>query len=352
MRFVEPATGDVVALRPDWTPQIARIAATRFARCAVPLRFMYEGSVLRTPRGRSRRLRQLSQAGVELLGWASVDADVEVIRVALDALDALGLHDVRVELSHATVARALVEQCPEALRELFIDALATRDRSTLSKLLGPSAELERVRAACDFAGPASLLDATPPAALSTEPIATAIEELRAVSSRLSAAGIEDRVLVDLGEVRGLGYYTGVSFVLLVPEVGEPVGAGGRYDALLARYGAPGPATGCAIDLELVDEALGSKTSAVERARRVLLAGESEARSRAAQALRARGYAVAECEHAQLERASDEELRAFAHALVCRDGVVLERGDSSGRDWLTSAAPSPYASSQRPPSDER
>jgi ATP phosphoribosyltransferase regulatory subunit len=332
--LLRPSSGHVVALRPDMTPQIARVAATRYAGTALPLRLMYEGSVIRTPRGRSRKLRQISQAGVELIGWASIDADVEVIRVALAALAALGLEDVRVELSHATVANALVALASEPLRAHFIDALSARDDATLRRVLGDGPALDRVRATVALAGDSAVLDGDVTHTISTSPaVSAALDELRAVRDRLAASGLADRVLVDLGEVRGLGYYTGVSFVLLARGVGEPLGAGGRYDSLLAEFGAPRPATGCAIDLELVDEALAQTTpAAIERP--TLLVGSATERDRAARALRARGIAVAECDEALFSLADAASLSRYARVLRCEGDAVYERGDDARRDWLS------------------
>ncbi len=318
VRFVEPSASHVVALRPDMTPQIARIAATHYAQSTLPLRLMYEGSVIRTPRGRSRKLRQIAQAGVELIGWASLDADVEIIRVALGALASLGLHDVHVELSHAAIARSLVELAPSALRAHFIDALSARDVATMRRVLGDGPALEQVRATLALAGPAALLDDPSTHTISTSPeIPQAIEQLRSARDALARHGLGARVIVDLGESRGLGYYTGLSFVLLAPGVGEPIGSGGRYDSLLGEYGRERPATGCALDLELVDEALGAHGLDRED-RPVLLVGSTEARAAAAAALRAEGLAVAECDSAQYEASHPAERSRFARVIRCEE----------------------------------
>lgn len=337
VRFVEPSSAQVVALRPDMTPQIARIAATRYADTALPLRLMYEGSVIRTPRGRSRKLRQISQAGVELIGWSAIDADVEVIRVALTALESLGLREVSVELSHASIANALVELAPERARAHFIDALASRDLATLRKVLGDGPAFDRARDTIALAGSSALLDdALPTSIANAAGITAAIDELRSMRARLTSAGVaSERVLVDLGESRGLGYYTGVSFVLLARGVGEPIGAGGRYDSLLAEYGAPRPATGCAIDLELVDEALSHHNAHAlpPRSRPTLLVGQTAERARAAALLRAKGSLIAECDPAQLEAADRASLDRFARVLICDGEAVFDRADPTRANVL-------------------
>src|SRR5262249_43570494 len=136
VRFLEPDTGEVVVLRPDMTPQIARIAATRYRDAQGPVRLMYEGSVMRRPRGRARRHRQIAQAGIECIGWGAPSADAGVTRAAVGALEAAGLRDFRVELGHAALAERLVGDIPEAVRDLATDALAARDTATLARLLG------------------------------------------------------------------------------------------------------------------------------------------------------------------------------------------------------------------------
>ncbi len=336
VRFVEPRTGDVVVLRPDMTPQIARIAATRFAARVVPQRFMYEGSVLRTPRGRTRRLRQIAQAGVELLGWSSVDADVEVISCALSALSSLGLSRVRVELSHAAIARELVALAPASHRELFIDALASRDLAAIARILGEGEDLEFVGSIVALAGDRSALDRASERRIGSRPaLVGAVTELRAVLDGLHAAGHGEKVLVDLAEVRGLGYYTGVSFVLLADGVGEPVGGGGRYDGLLAEYGVDRPATGCALDLELLDEALAHQGVAPEpEPSPVLLIGENPARRTAAARLRALGHRVAEADPSALAAIVAESAR-FSAVLRCEGAGAVRVDAEDPRDWLSS-----------------
>ena len=85
LRFVEPESGEVAALRPDMTPQIARMVSTRLAREPGPVHLCYEGTIVRRRQGRARRNRQVPQAGVELYGVASLDGDLEMLRLAASA---------------------------------------------------------------------------------------------------------------------------------------------------------------------------------------------------------------------------------------------------------------------------
>ena len=106
LRFVEPESGEVAALRPDVTPQIARMAATRLADRPMPMRLCYEGTVLRRRQERARKHRQIPQAGVELIGVGGPDGDLELMGLAAGAARAAGLADFVLDLGHADIARA------------------------------------------------------------------------------------------------------------------------------------------------------------------------------------------------------------------------------------------------------
>ena len=139
VRFLDPDTAEVLALRSDMTPQVARIVATRTG-APLPARISYEGSVLRRARGRSSQRRQLAQAGVECVGWSSPEADLEVLRVTLEALRDNGIGEVVVELSHAAPLRQALARVPPALRDAVADGLARKDRAAWRHPLGDHAE--------------------------------------------------------------------------------------------------------------------------------------------------------------------------------------------------------------------
>jgi len=311
VRFLDPDTGEVLALRPDMTPQIARMVATRFRDAPMPVRLAYEGSVVRRPRGRARRQRQRAQAGIECVGWQHTDADVEVIVATLAALRSVGLEGLRVELSHAGFLTPLVDALPPPLREPVADALTARDAATWQALLvDHPTTAARLSALDGLAGDATVLDA----ALGTPGLATAfagpLEALSTLRDALDAADLGQGLLLDLGELRGRGYYTGVFFQVFCPGAAEAVAAGGRYDDLLGRYGVELSATGAAVDLEAVEEALAAQgcAPAVATVRRVLVTGPGALRRVEAARLRATG-----CQVAELEACDDDTARAYAAA---------------------------------------
>ena len=326
LRLVDPDSGEVLALRPDMTQKIARIVATRYRGAPMPVRLAYEGTVLRRPQGRSRRHRQIAQAGVECVGVATVDADAEVIATACEALTAAGVPDGRVTVAHAGVHRALLARVEDASREAVAEALAARDRAAWQRLLQRDPTVCRALDALDgLAGDAAVLRAAE-AALGDLVPAAVFEALGALLEALAAEGVGERVQVDLAEAPGDGYYTGATFSVVCEGAGEAVASGGRYDELLGRYGADAPATGCAVALEVL-EALVTRRGAegAERARRVVVSGAPARRRAVAGVLRGEGWQVAEIDAAD-GAAARRWAAAHGHArvlLVGADGGVIE-----------------------------
>jgi ATP phosphoribosyltransferase regulatory subunit len=258
LRFVEPESGEVAALRPDVTPQIARMAATRLADRPMPMRLCYEGTVLRRRQERARKHRQIPQAGVELLGMRGPEGDVEVMALAVSSARAAGLTGFKLDLGHADIARAMMSEFPAQLAPAILDALARKDTGILADLArGSGASSAAVAALCELPklhGDAAVW-ADAQRLLATTQAAPALAALRDLWDRASESGLESVLLVDFGEVRGFAYYTGAIFHLLAEGPGEPIGSGGRYDDLLGRFGAPMPAAGFALDLDNLSWAL-------------------------------------------------------------------------------------------------
>ncbi|MCS6797736.1 MAG: ATP phosphoribosyltransferase regulatory subunit [Myxococcota bacterium] len=258
LRFVEPESGEVALLRPDVTPQIARLVATHLRDRPGPWRLAYEGSVVRRARGRMHRTVQIAQAGVECIGLPSPLGDVEVVALASRCVEAVGLGEHRVELSDVRIASSVLDELPEALRDAAAQALDRRDAAALERLAREARCHAALRRAlpwlCEAQGGREVLDRarrTPP----RPAWKTALDALTDLWDELDAEGLGDRLLVDLGEVRGAAYYTGPSFRLLAEGPSGPVGAGGRYDELLPRFGLEAPATGFALDLDALEQAL-------------------------------------------------------------------------------------------------
>ena len=259
LKFVEPGSGEVVAIRPDITPQIARLYAARPDALPSPARLCYDGPVLRAREARAGRPREVYQAGVEMLGAGGAEADAEMLVLLSRALERVGLEGAIVEVGHARFAGAVIEAArlsEKARAEAWV-ALGRKDEAALATLAGRGRGAPRARAALPELATLygdGALERGRAIARAVPGAAVALREVEA-AIRIARRRRAGPFAVDLGEARGLGYYTGITFAGYAPGAGSAVAAGGRYDGLLARFGRPGPAIGFAVDLEFATQAL-------------------------------------------------------------------------------------------------
>jgi ATP phosphoribosyltransferase regulatory subunit len=257
---VEPAYrvvddhGDVLALRADMTVPIARVVATRYQAAEPPLRFCYVAHAYRQVTPHRGQMREFLQAGIELVGKPAPDGTAEALTVLCHALDAVGLQGYRVGLGDASLYGSLLTGLgvDEEHRERLLEELARKDFVGLEREvreLGLAAEdAELLVRVPQLRGGPDVLEAPP------GPVADALAGLR-VMLELLEPGVAARVIFDLGLARGLGYYTGAVFDVYDPALGEPLGGGGRYDDLLAKFGRDLPAVGFAIGVDRLHAAL-------------------------------------------------------------------------------------------------
>ncbi len=237
-------SGKVIALRADFTAQVARIAATRLSGVS-PLRLYYRGSTVRRLSGES--VRERLQAGCELVGAAGADADAEILGLAAASMHAMG------STGYFSALAAAAGASPRLAQALH-DAVDRKDLPTLRALcekeVPPGKARDAILMLAEPPRPQTEARALLERAESLAPSDEALSALRRVSAALSAARTLGAELeVDLGEVRGLGYYTGIVFNLYAAGSPRPVGGGGRYDTLLGRFGDPRPAVGFSLDLD-------------------------------------------------------------------------------------------------------
>jgi ATP phosphoribosyltransferase regulatory subunit len=246
--------GRILALRYDFTASLARVAATTFAETVGPLRLCYSGKVYRQEPERGGRPRETLQVGAELLGQSDLAADIEIVRLTLSLLTAAGVRDFQLNLGHVGVLAAGLNAIEEPLRadvRMWIDR---KDQGSLRRALRGRTDdactlmtlpfvIGRREALEDIIGKAP------------RESRAGLEHLLALDSALTATE-RTHVVYDLGEVRGLDYYTGVHFELYVSGAGRAAGAGGRYDTLMGRFGRPMPAVGVSLDLDTIAEAGG------------------------------------------------------------------------------------------------
>jgi ATP phosphoribosyltransferase regulatory subunit len=264
LRFVDPQNGEVLALRSDITPQIARLMAGPMAHVETPARLCYFGRVFRLREHQEFQRRELAQAGVELIGPSDATADAEVIRVCADALSAADVGDYCISLGHMGVFHAAIEGL--GLTDLQADEVRARlmkkDRGGVEKLgakLGiQESRLSLLASLCVLYGaPDKVMTQVQSYERDVPGLASVLARIQAVLDGLSAHECRDKMIIDLGEMLGFGYYTGFVFHVYIPGNGQAVASGGRYDTLIAKYGRDVPAAGFAIDEEGLSEFLSS-----------------------------------------------------------------------------------------------
>lgn len=252
--------GRTLALRPDMTTPIARLAATKLASEPLPLRLSYWAEMFRHQGRKSGSLHEVWQAGVELIGAAGAAADAEMVALACEALAATGLDGYKVGLGHVDFVEGLFSYAnlsPAAADELK-EALVTRDFVAYEKGVAASGTApdmaDLLLSLMSFHG--SWEEALGRySGVTNARVRRALQQIGETLTLLQAAGVGDQVSLDLGLARSFGYYTGVVFEAFAPGVGMPVLGGGRYDALLADFGLPQPATGFALDADALMAAL-------------------------------------------------------------------------------------------------
>ena len=292
-RFSDPL-GEELALRTEMTTPIARVVSTRLRNATLPIRLSYIAPAYRYEEPQLGRMREFTQAGAELIGAAGADADAEALFMAVETLDAVGLADAQFDINDSAIvdgallslglSAAAVRSWKEAIaaRNLVdLDGFAARDgvRTERYALLR---RLVVTRGTEDVLAMARELAPNPEAQ-------AAIYRLERILARAAALGFGARVAIDPALLRDLEYYTGFVFEGFLGDLGFSLCGGGRYDALLPRFGYDVPAVGWMVGVERILLALERRRVDERRSREVdvFVVGSD----RAAMSERARGRRV-------------------------------------------------------------
>ncbi len=258
-RFVD-REGNLVALRSDFTAQVARLVAHKHDALSFPLRLFYSGKVFRFEELHAGRSRECWQVGFELLGETGLQGDVETAALTAQALRGLQLGEFQINLGTIGYFNSVVREAqltPVQLGEIK-RLLSHKDVDTLSEFLQqlapPSAVQQALIGLMQWHGRRDILEQARAAAPNDQAIA-AVEHLTQLYDRLQALGLSDHVVIDLSEVQGMGYYSGIMIKAYVPGLGYEVGSGGRYDHLLSQFGYDCPAVGFSFDVDRLVEAI-------------------------------------------------------------------------------------------------
>lgn len=250
--------GDILTLRPELTPAVARIAATRYQKADKPLRLCYSANAFRYELPNAGRRSEFWQAGVELIGNTGSAGDAEVIAVAIEGLERLELKNFQIDLGQVNFVHGLLEEADleTGVKEQVGDAINRGDyvglRQFAANFAAGNGNCQALNSLASLRGGEEVIAKAEK--LTTNSLALeALNNLADVYQQLQEFGMSDRVSLNLSLVRELAYYTGVVFEGYAAGIGYPICGGGRYDQLLSYYGYDCGATGFALSLDLLME---------------------------------------------------------------------------------------------------
>ncbi|MBA9026789.1 MULTISPECIES: ATP phosphoribosyltransferase regulatory subunit [Bacillaceae] len=253
--------GHALVLRPDMTTPIARVAASKLLKQQIPLRLAYSANVYRAQQREGGRPAEFEQIGIELIGNPSISADAEIISLLVDVLKATGLKDFKIAIGHIGFLQELFisilgnEERAAVLRKYLYEKNYVGYREHVKSLPLSSIDKQRLIDFVSLRGEENTLSQAA-TLLERETGRETLQDLKELAVQLKEFGIEEFITFDLTLVSHMSYYTGTLFEVYANQVGSPIGNGGRYDSLLEKFGWNTSATGFAIRMDRLTEALG------------------------------------------------------------------------------------------------
>jgi ATP phosphoribosyltransferase regulatory subunit len=251
-KLVDQLSGRTMGVRADSTPQVARIDAHLLNRQGVA-RLCYCGPVLHTAPAKPHATREPLQFGAEIYGHAGLEADLEVMLLAIDCLKRAGLQDLTVDLADAQIVRSLLAGAPVFGEQLALihAALAAKDSASLQELTVafPAAQREGLLQLVGMYGGEELLFDDKKGLNRPPRIDSLLLNLKQLAQHLKVAQPDVKISVDLADARGYAYYTGARFAIYSPSASDAVARGGRYDEVGAVFGRNRPAVGFSLDIK-------------------------------------------------------------------------------------------------------
>lgn len=267
--------GNILTLRPDITPSVARAAATLFETEDFPIRLCYAGNTFTNHTSYQGRLKENTQLGAELIGLDSIEADAEMLAMVVDGLKRTGLKEFQVNIGHVDFIQSLLEA--SGLEDDEMDEIRTlinnRNYFGVEEILDNRSVKESVKEAFhilpELMGGPEILESAARIAPSAE-ARLAVTRLQQIYKLLRLYKAEDHVTFDLSMSGSYGYYTGIIFRAYTYGTGDAVVRGGRYDHLLEKFGKSTPSIGFAIIIDELMSALNRQKISVQTAKRNLL----------------------------------------------------------------------------------
>jgi ATP phosphoribosyltransferase regulatory subunit len=247
-KLVDQLSGRMMGLRADSTPQVARIDAHLLNRTGVT-RLCYCGPVLHTRPSGPHATREPLQFGAEIYGHSGLEADLEILTLALDALKVAPVESLLVDMADARIVNALLKNASltPAQQTQVHAALAAKDASELKNLtrLSPEVISQALQNLVQLYGDVKVLEEARRVLPNLPGIGLALDHLQWLSGHIEEAGVS----FDLADLRGYSYYSGVRFAIYAPGASDALARGGRYDEVGSVFGRKRPAVGFSLDLK-------------------------------------------------------------------------------------------------------
>jgi Histidyl-tRNA synthetase len=266
--------GNIVSLRADMTVPIARLSGMRIKERQLPVRFFYFANSFRQSGPQKGQKRVLNQAGIEFIGAEGISADLEILNILINLLRKSGLKDFKIAIGHVgffeTIAGwfKLDKRGYEIAKENLISKNYVALKEFLAIIDSAKAEvfMDMIKPAKDFKDIEDLWSG-----IADKKLDLSIGYLKEACGVLDGLGFSENIIIDLSIMRDFGYYSGIIFEIYAPGITEMVGSGGRYDGLLKKFGLDVPATGFAIDVDILHKALGGLIAGkIENTHRIIL----------------------------------------------------------------------------------
>ncbi|NPA13357.1 MAG: ATP phosphoribosyltransferase regulatory subunit [Aquificae bacterium] len=299
-KLVDRSSGDILTLRADFTAQIGRYFAS-LKRKRLPKRYYYKGTIFRYTPPKGDNLWERIQAGIELIGSDSLHADGEVIALAVNSVNNLGMDNFWIDINNTKLFSFLKEELKLSDEEYntFMESIKGREFFSLRRFVSkrdiPTKLKEFIVSIPKLQGDISLIKDLQDVYQDFPTLVSILEQLNRIYTILKDYQLEEKVRFDLGEPKEFSYYTGIVFEVFGEGYPKPIGQGGRYDSLISKYNGNTPATGFAFDIyNLWQWVKNSGKTTAEGKKDFFLVSPSSDKSQLytlARALREKGYTV-------------------------------------------------------------
>ena len=261
-KVADISTGEMLSFRSDFTPQIGRLSSALKNSIILPYKFSYSGPVLRNFDPVLGKPREIWQVGAELVGPESPESDAELIIMGIESLKRLNIKDFSVDIGNVEFFRGIVSDIEAPYKKRIEEFILRKDSSGLHDFLAgislPSGKKEAISELPFIFGEKSVIKKAWKMACN-EASQNALENLERVVSYIKSYKLEKYITIDLGEIRGLNYYTGTIFECFAPYVGYEIFGGGRYNNLIGRFGENCAGAGFAVNLDILCQYAGSSS---------------------------------------------------------------------------------------------